>query len=159
MAEPSSSDSDSVESENDLDFSAVDVKSSKNPKRETSANANAKDERERRLCFLVYRDFLRYATSGTCDDRDKRKQAEKAVTDDDNYGLYADDKGYLQGEIYRELESEEEYGFAGDLAQELNLMPPDNVADHERTLQDAEPEIIVVPSARFVREISDGKHK
>ncbi|KAJ7380268.1 hypothetical protein OS493_010984 [Desmophyllum pertusum] len=67
--------------------------------------------------------------------------------------LYADDKG--QGEIYEELDSDEELGFTGHVCKELNLMPFDSVTDLQT--DGHIPEIVVVPSAQFVREISNGK--
>ena len=51
----------------------------------------------------------------------------------------------------------------GKVPPELNLIPSDNVhvdvTDLQETFQDAEPEILVVPNKRFVREILDGKKK
>lgn len=155
--------SGSAESESGDDFPAVEKKLSKERKHGPSAKVRTKDEWRRRFCFSSYRDYLLHLRSvgdkqtAKDDSSTQRGKAER----DENYGLYADDKGYLQGEIYGDAESDEEVGFAGDLSQELNLMPssPDNLIDKERTLQDAEPEIFVVSSQRFVREISQGKQK
>ena len=65
----------------------------------------------------------------------------------------------MQGEFYRNQESDEDVGFAGDLAQEFNLIPSDSVGDQKRTFTNTNDElgIRVVPSERFVREITDKK--
>ena len=88
-----------------------------------------------------------------------RQTANDKAQDINDEGHYADDKSYLQGEFYRNQESDEDVGFAGDLAQEFNLIPSDSVGDHKRTFANTNDElgIRVVPSERFVREITDKK--
>ena len=159
-------DEDSSEVESDEDFSAAKKESLTDPKGQPSTNKNPKEEWKNNFCFLSYGNFLLQRrlvldgqTAKEVKDNCSPTQSRKAE-DKENYGYYADDKGYLQGEIYGELESDDEIGFEGDLAEELNLMPADNVTNNKRTLQNAsELEILVVPNARFVREITDGKHK
>lgn len=156
----------------DLEFSTDNQKSLWYPKlaeselnnKKNKQNAIAKQEWKKRFRYLSYKHFLRHTralngrqTSGGISPRENKKREEESE------GFYADDKGYLQGEIYDELENGDDLGFAGDVSRALNLMPP--VSGQERTSEDAElflragpdsdnPEIIVVPSAQFVREIS-----
>lgn len=90
-----------------------------------------------------------------------RQTANDKAQDINDEGHYADDKSYLQGEFYRNQESDEDVGFAGDLAQEFNLIPSDSVGDQKRTFTNTNDElgIRVVPSERFVREITDKKNR
>lgn len=159
----------------DRTFSSENQKSLRDPKLAGSTlhngkkkqNAIAKQAWKRRFRYLSFKHFLRHTkavndrqTGGDLSPRDNKKQEEESD------GFYADDKGYLQGEIYDQLENGEEIGFMGDVSRKLNLMPP--VIGQDRTSEDAEllrtdfqsdsdnPEIIVVPCAQFVREISSG---
>ena len=150
----------------DDNFSEEKEKSLTDPNFTSKKVLDPKEKQERRRFFLCYRDFLLHVRSVS--DRHTTKdssttQSGEAEEGEENYGLYADDKGYLQGEIYGQVENDEELGFAGELSQELNLIPSDNVhfdvADLQGTFQDTEPEILVVPNKRFVREISHGKKK
>lgn len=154
----------------DRDFSTDNQKSLRYPKsteselnnKKNKQNAIAKQEWKKRFRYLSYKHFLRHTrainerqTGGGPSPREIKKREEESE------GFYADDKGYLKGEIYDGLENGDDLGFAGDVSRALNLMPP--VSAQERTSEDAEllrpepdsdnPEIIVVPSAQFVREI------
>lgn len=173
------SDSDSFEestdSKADCNFSTENLNSSRDPKLASSTlynvkkkqSAVAKQEWKRRFRYLSCKHFLRHTRA--VNDRQtgeglSPRQNKKREKESD--GFYADDKGYLQSEIYDEVENDKELGFTGDVSRKLNLMPP--VTGHDRTSEDAEllrtdfqsdsynPEIIVVPSAQFVREISSG---
>ena len=162
MAAKVSGFADSGESDSsDDNFPEEKEKSLTDPHFASKKVLDPKEKRERRRFFLCYRDFLLHVKS--VNDRQTTKdssttQSGEAEEGEENYGLYADDKGYLQGEIYRQLENDEELGFAGELSQELNLIPSD-ATDLQGTFQDSEPEILVVPNKRFVREISHGKKK
>ena len=167
MAAKVSGFADSGESDSsDDNFSEEKEKSLTDPHFASKKVLDPKEKRERRRFFLCYRDFLLQVRS--VNERQTTKdssetQSGEAEEGEENYGLYADDKGYLQGEIYRQLENDKELGFAGELSQELNLIPSDNahvdVTDLQGTFQDSEPEILVVPNKRFVREISPRKKK
>ena len=160
---------DRGDSDNEDNFPEEKDESLKDPKFASSKVLDRKEKRERKRFLLYYRDFLLHARS--VKDRHSTKdssptQSGEVEDGEENYGLYADDKGYLQGEIYRQVENDEEFGFAGELSQELNLIHENahvschvDAADLQRTFQDAEPEILVVPNKRFVREILDGKQK
>ena len=169
------SSNESTDSEADRDFSTENRNSSRDQKLASSTlynvkkkpSAIAKQEWKRRFRYLSCKHFLRHTravndrqTGEGLSPRQNKKREEESD------GFYADDKGYLQSEIYDEVEDDEELGFTGDVSRKLNLIPP--LTGHERTLEDAEllrtdfqsdsyiPEIIVVPSAQFVREISSG---
>ena len=163
----------STDSTVDNDFSTA-KRSSEVHRVKKSHNTNVKQKWKRRFRFLSYKHFLLHTRSVINKSNDKDLSTtppEKNQREDEgSEGIYADDKGYLQGEIYEELESDEDIGFAGDVCKKLNLMPCDSMADHERTLRDDNdslstslqtnthnPEVIIVPSSRFVREILKGK--
>ena len=166
---------ENADSKADCDLSTENRESLLDPKLAASTsyngkkkqNATAKQKWKRRFRYLSYRHFLRHTmeindtqTGGGLSPREKKK---REVESD---GFYADDKGYLQGLIYDQLENGEEIGFTGDVSRKLNLMPP--VIGEDITSEDAElsrtdfkpdsdtPEIIVVPCSKFVREISSG---
>ena len=157
----------------DLNFSSENQNSVRDPKLAGSTRytgkkkQKAKQEWKRRFRYLSFKRFLRHTmvvhdrqTGGGPSPRENKEQQ------DESDGFYADDKGYLQGKLYDQLENGE-IGFTGDVNRKLNLMLP--VAGQDRTSEDAEllrtdfqsdsdnPEIIVVPCAQFVREISSGK--
>lgn len=116
-------------------------------------NEGIKEELKRKFCLLSYGNFLLQTRLAL----DSQTAKEQDINDE---GHYADDKSYLQGEFYGNQESDEDVGFAGDLAQEFNLIPSDNVGDHKRTFaNNYELGIRVVPSERFVREITDLKRQ
>ena len=117
-------------------------------------NEGVKEKLRRKFCLLSYGNFL-LQTRLALD----RQTANDKAQDINDEGHYADDKSYLQGEFYRNQESDEDVGFAGDLAQEFNLIPSDSVGDQKRTFTNINDElgIRVVPSERFVREITDKK--
>ena len=117
-------------------------------------NEGVKEKLRRKFCLLSYGNFL-LQTRLVLD----RQTANDKAQDINDEGHYADDKSYLQGEFYRNQESDEDVGFAGDLAQEFNLIPSDSVGDQKRTFTNTNDElgIRVVPSERFVREITDKK--
>ena len=117
-------------------------------------NEGIKEKMRRKFCLLSYGNFL-LQTRLALD----RQTANDKAQDINDEGHYADDKSYLQGEFYRNQESDEDVGFAGDLAQEFNLIPSDSVGDQKRTFTNTNDElgIRVVPSERFVREITDMK--
>ncbi|XP_078369102.1 uncharacterized protein LOC144653060 [Oculina patagonica] len=163
-----------VDSNPATDFSTEKRKSSQDPKasslkHSTRTRSLQNAEWKTRFPYLPFRHFLLHTRSindkqtGVDLSPPKKKKREELE------GIYADDKGYFQGEIYEELGSDEELGFMGDVCKKLNLMPSDSLADHEIHSKDTEslrtdlqtddhtPEIIVVPSARFVREITNGK--
>ncbi len=155
------------------DFSTEKRKSSRDPKaaslkHSTRTRSLQNAEWKTRFPYLPFRHFLLHTRSiydkqtGVDLSPPKKKKSKREELE----GIYADDKGYLQGEIYEDLESDEELGFTGEVCKKLNLMPSDSLADHERNTEslrtdlqtgDHIPEIIVVPSARFVREITKGK--
>ena len=120
-------------------------------------NEGIKEKMRRKFCLLSYGNFL-LQTRLALDRQTANDNCDKAQDINDE-GHYADDKSYLQGEFYRNQESDEDVGFAGDLAQEFNLIPSDSVGDHKRTFANINDElgIRVVPSERFVREITDMK--
>ena len=120
-------------------------------------NEGIKEKMRRKFCLLSYGNFL-LQTRLALDRQTANDNCDKAQGINDE-GHYADDKSYLQGEFYRNQESDEDVGFAGDLAQEFNLIPSDSVGDHKRTFANINDElgIRVVPSERFVREITDMK--
>ena len=120
-------------------------------------NEGVKEKLRRKFCLLSYGNFL-LQTRLALDTQTAHDNCDKAQGINDE-GHYADDKSYLQGEFYRNQESDEDVGFAGDLAQEFNLIPSDSVGDHKRTFANINDElgIRVVPSERFVREITDMK--
>ena len=136
-----------------LDASKKSWTDSKGPSR---TNEGIKEKLRRKFCLLSYGNFL-LQTRLALD----RQTANDKAQDIDDEGHYADDKSYLQGEFYRNQESDEDVGFAGDLAQEFNLIPSDSVGDQMtlRTFTNINDElgIRVVPSERFVREITDKK--
>ena len=117
-------------------------------------NEGIKEKMRRKFCLLSYGNFLLQTRLAL----DRQTANDKAQNINDE-GHYADDKSYLQGEFYRNQESDEDVGFAGDLAQEFNLIPSDSVGDQKRTFTNINDElgIRVVPSERFVREITDMK--
>lgn len=166
---------ESTDSNPARDFSTEKQKSSQDPKVDSSKiskkkqNAIVKQEWKRRFRYLSYSHFLLHTRS-----KNENQTGEDPPPTQKKKGqrlgdIYADDKGYLQGEIYKDLESDEELGFSGEVCKELNLMPSDSHGDRERHSKDTEsfradlqtdghiPEIIVAPSARFVREIFNGK--
>lgn len=165
LSEKDSSD-ESTNSNPALNLSKKKQGSSQGSKAACSKEKQNYIEWKRRFRYLSYTHFLRHTRSindkQTDEDLSPTKKKKREVLD----CVYADDKGYLQGEIYEELESDEELGFSGDVCKKLNLMPSD-LADNERHSEDIEaeslrtdlqmdshiPEIIVVPSARFVRKI------
>ena len=120
-------------------------------------NEGIKEKLRRKFCLLSYGNFL-LQTRLAFDRQTANDNCDKAQGINDE-GHYADDKSYLQGEFYRNQESDEDVGFAGDLAQEFNLIPSDSVGDQKRTFTNINDElgIRVVPSERFVREITDKK--
>lgn len=150
--------------ESDDNLSAEEDKLLEASKCTTSKVLDPKEKRERSIYFSVYRDFLLYTRSATTTE-DCSSPTQNGETEDDekSHSFDVDDKGYLRGEFFEQAENDEELGFAGDLSQELNLMNSDNDGDVDlhssRTFQDSEPEIRVVPSSRFVKEISDGNSK
>ena len=119
-------------------------------------NEGIKEKMRRKFCLLSYGNFL-LQTRLALD----RQTANDKAQDINDEGHYADDKSYLQGEFYRNQESDEDVGFAGDLAHEFNLIPSDSVGDQKRIFTNTNDElgIRVVPSERFVREITDKKQK
>lgn len=135
---------DEAECENDVDLPQEEARSYKNKK--GASLKVSKEERENRLSFLIFRDFLLH-TRTVIEERAKSK-----VHSGEEHVLYADDQGYLFGEFYEQIQKNEEVGFEGELSDELNLTESDS--DHEKTAQNAETEIVVVPSRRFVREIT-----
>lgn len=137
---------DEAECENDVDLTQEEARSFKNQKGASLKVSNFKEERENRLSFLIFRDFLLH-TRTVIEERAKSK-----VHSGEEHVLYADDQGYLFGEFYEQIQKNEEVGFEGELSDELNLTESDS--DHEKTAQNAETEIVVVPSRRFVREIT-----
>ena len=120
-------------------------------------NEGIKEKLRRTFCLLSYGNFLLQTRLVL----DRQQTANDKAQDMNDEGHYADDKSYLQGEFYRNQESDEDVGFAGDLAQEFNLIPSDSVGDQKRTFTNINEElgIRVVPSERFVREITDKKQK
>ena len=171
------SDSDSSNESTDLKadpgFSSEDQKSLRDPKLAASKLYNgkkkqkaiAKQEWERRFHYLSFKHFLRYtrAINDRQTDRGVSPRGSKK-REEESDGFFADDEGYLQGEIYDQLQNGGETGFTGDVSRKLNLMLP----AQDRTSEDAEllrtdfqsdsdnPEITVVPCEQFVREISSG---
>ena len=147
-----------VEGQNDVGFSEEKGEITlKDKKIESMKVSRADEKREKRLCFLLYRDFLLHTRSLAEDRATKDCSSTRCGAADENeknHGLYADDEGYLVGEIYAQRENDEELGFEGELSNELNLIQSDKEGDIQRTFQDTEPEIVVVPSKRFVREIT-----
>lgn len=137
---------DEAECENDVDLPQEEARSFKNKKGASLKVSKLKEERENRLSFLIFRDFLLH-TRTVIEERAKSK-----VHSGEEHVLYADDQGYLFGEFYEQIQKNEEAGFEGELSDELNLMESDS--DHEKTAQNAETEIVVVPSRLFVREIT-----
>lgn len=117
-------------------------------------NEGIKEKLRRKFCLLSYGNFLLQTRLAL-----ERQTANDQGQNINHEGHYADDKSYLQGEFYRDQESDEDVGFAGDLAREFNLIPSDSVGDHKRTFANINDElgIRVVPSERFVREITDMK--
>ena len=148
-------DSDGMNNSDDeyLDATKKSWTDSKGPSR---PNEGIKEKLRRKFCLLSYGNFL-LQTRLALD----RQTANDKAQDINDEGHYADDKSYLQGEFYRNQESDEDVGFAGDLAQEFNLIPSDSVGDQMtlRTFTNINDElgIRVVPSERFVREITDKK--
>lgn len=171
MADTSSDESaSSTDSKADRDF----VTANKDPQflenqmppyhRGCGTRKNQYDNRQdwkKRFRYLSYKDFLLHTRSAIDKQTGEESGEDLSPTQtkerEDNKwdrDLYADDKG--QGEIYEELDSdEEELGFTGHVCKELNLMPFDSVIDLQT--DGHIPEIVVVPSAQFVREISNGK--
>ena len=147
---------ESTDPEADRNFSSENQSSLLDP--ELRSSMLNKKEWKIRFRYLSYEHFCRHTRAVNERQTDEGLSTrENTKRDEESDCFYADDKGYLQGEIYDELESGEDLGFAGDVSWALNLMPP--VSGQERTSEDAEPdsdnpEIIVVPSAQFVREIS-----
>lgn len=160
----SDSSNESIDFKADPGFSSEDQKSLRDPKLAASKLYNgkkkqkaiAKQEWERRFHYLSFKHFLRYTraindrkTDGGVSPRKNKKREEESD------GLFADDEGYLQGEIYNQLENGEETGFTGDVSRKLNLTSKD--AELLRTdfqSDNDNPEVTVVPCEQFVREIS-----
>lgn len=155
---------DSTNSNPTLSLSQEKKNSSQGPKATSSKDKQNAIKWKRRFRYLSCSHFLRHMRSINDKQTDEGLSPTKKTKREELDCVYADDKGYLQGEIYEERESDEELGFTGDVCKKLNLMPSD-LADPERHSEDIEslrtdlqtdchiPEIIVVPSARFVREI------
>ena len=169
------SDSDSCESFQDSEeapdrLSTSSKQSSlKDPK---AISSKVKKDWKRRFRYLSYKDFL-VQTRSLISMNDKSIVKDISATDSEKInrrdeeaeGIYADDKGYFRGEIFEELESDDNIGFAGDVCKQLNLLPNMDVSDHEPTTIDDgslrtdlqtdsfTPEIVVVSSSRFVREL------
>ena len=135
---------DEAECENDVDLPQEEARSFKNQK--GASLKVSKEERENRLSFLIFRDFLLHTRTVI------EERANCKVHSGEEHVLYADDQGYLLGEFYEQIQKNEEVGFEGELSDELNLT--ESGSDHEKTAQNAETEIVVVPSRRFVREIT-----
>ena len=139
---------DEAECENDVDLPEKEARSFKNQKGASLNVPKFKEERENRLSFLIFRDFLLHTRTVT------QERAKSTVHSGEEHVnvVYADDKGYLLGEFYEQIQKNEEFGFEGELSDELNLTQSDS--DPGKTAQNAETEIVVVPSRRFVREIT-----
>lgn len=56
--------------------------------------------------------------------------------DEEVEGIYVDDKGYFWGEIFEELESDDNIGFVGDVCKQLNLLLNMDVFDYELIIID-----------------------
>lgn len=139
---------DEAECENDVDLPEKEARSFKNQKGASLNVSKFKEERENRLSFLIFRDFLLHTRTVT---QERAKSTAHSGEEHVNV-VYADDKDYLLGEFYEQIQKNEEVGFEGELSDELNLTQSDS--DPGKTAQNAETEIVVVPSRRFVREIT-----
>ena len=153
---PDTDDSDGMNNSDD-EYLEETKKSWTDSKGLSRTNEGVKEKLRRKFCLLSYGNFL-LQTRLALDRQTANDNCDKAQGINDE-GHYADDKSYLQGEFYRNQESDEDVGFAGDLAQEFNLIPSDSVGDHKRTFANINDElgIRVVSSGRFVREITDIK--
>lgn len=56
--------------------------------------------------------------------------------DEEMESIYVDDKGYFWGEIFEELESDDNIGFVGDVCKQLNLLLNMDVFDYELIIID-----------------------
>lgn len=169
------SDSDSCESFQDSEEAPDRLSTSSKQsslKDSKSISSKVKKDWKRRFRYLSYKDFL-VQTRSLISMNDKSIVKDISATasekinrrDEEAESIYADDKGYFRGEIFEELESDDNVGFAGDVCNQLNLLPNMDVSDHEPTTIDDgslridlqtdsfTPEIVVVPSSRFVREL------
>ena len=169
------SDSDSCESFQDSEEAPDRLSTSSKQsslKDSRSITSKVKKDWKRRFRYLSYRDFLVQTRSLiSMNDKSIVKDLSETASetikrrDEEAESIYADDKGYFRGEIFEELESDDNIGFAGDVCKQLNLLPNMDVSDHEPTAIDDgslrtdlqtdsfTPEIVVVPSSRFVREL------
>jgi len=156
----------------DFNFSSENQNSVRDPKSARSTlyagkkkqKATAKQKWKRRFRYSSFKQFLRYTMAVYERQADESPSPREKKKQEESDGFYADDTGYLQGKLYDQLENGEEIGFTGDVSRKLNLIPP--LTSQDRTSEDAEllrtdfqsdtdnPEIIVVPCAQFVREIS-----
>ena len=130
-------------------------------RRRNHTNANVKAGWHNRFPYLSFRDFLVYMKSMS-DDQTKTPSS-SLKTYEAEKRIFVDGKDSFVGDIYRDLECDEEIGFDGKSLEEIEVWKdkPTSAeirpsAIHADVITDVS-EIFIVPTARFVREIGGEK--